>query len=306
MANNRHNVVFADPTVDIVFKKIFSEEEYSAAAIDLINSFIPGLEVKSITHLNTVLERQTKTERTSIIDVLAMDDEGNNFVIEMQSKIHPYFRERMVFYASKVISHLKKDKKNGEKKKHYYDIKGTYVIAFIDDDMSRYDHDDDFSKPIIHYHCVNSDTGNKMVSAPEYFFVQLRKDEKSIQKLSDNEKKWLTLLRESKFMTKVPVNYADNPAVQAYFEASRYMNMTSDEQIRYDQIMDNKYDIALHEEMICNKAKEEGRAEGLEEGRTEGEAKKQLEIARAMKAKGLEISMIAECTGLTEEQIKEL
>lgn len=286
-------MVFADPTVDIVFKKIFSEEEYSAAAIDLINSFIPGLEVKSITHLNTVLERQTKTERTSIIDVLAMDDEGNHFVIEMQNKVHPYFRERMVFYTSKVIGQLKK-----RKKKNYYDIKGTYVIAFINDDMARYDNDDDFCQPIIHYHCVNSVTGNILKSAPEYFFVQLRKDAENLQKLSENEKKWLTLLRESKFMTEVPVAYADNPAIQAYFEASRYMNLSSTEQIQYDQIMDNKYDIALHEEMICNKAK----AEGREEGRADSK----LEIAKAMKAKGLDVSMIAECTGLTEEQIKQL
>ncbi|MCQ2185423.1 MAG: hypothetical protein MJY92_01690, partial [Bacteroidales bacterium] len=50
----------------------------------------------------------------------------------------------------------------------------------------------------------------------------------------------------------------------------------------------------------------EGRAEGRAEGLEEGEAKKQLEIARAMMAEGIPVAVIVKCTGLTEEQIKEL
>ena len=53
-----------------------------------------------------------------------------------------------------------------------------------------------------------------------------------------------------------------------------------------------------------------GRAEGIAEGRAEGIAEGRMEergkMARMMKAKGLEISLISEMTGLSEEEILRL
>ena len=63
-------------------------------------------------------------------------------------------------------------------------------------------------------------------------------------------------------------------------------------------------------ETIIYTAKVEGRTEGKAEGLAEGEAKGRAEgktdVARAMKAKGLEISLISELTGLSEEEIQRL
>ncbi len=53
------------------------------------------------------------------------------------------------------------------------------------------------------------------------------------------------------------------------------------------------------------KGLEKGKIEGRIEGLAEGELKSKLLIARNMLAKGLEISIIAELTGLTEEEIME-
>ena len=49
-----------------------------------------------------------------------------------------------------------------------------------------------------------------------------------------------------------------------------------------------------------------GRAEGEKFGLARGAAQEKREIAKTMKAKGLEIAMIAELTGLTSEEIAEL
>ena len=69
---------------------------------------------------------------------------------------------------------------------------------------------------------------------------------------------------------------------------------------------------------IIYTAKIEGRAEGKAEGLAEGEAKGRVEgraeglaegktdVARAMKTKGLESSLISELTGLSEEEIRKL
>ena len=85
-----------------------------------------------------------------------------------------------------------------------------------------------------------------------------------------------------------------------------YYSMTKQERMAYDEHLNN---IAI-ELGIVDAAKweglEEGRAEGLAKGRAEGEINKGLEIARQMKAEGLPVEMIARCTGLSMEQIKDL
>ena len=50
----------------------------------------------------------------------------------------------------------------------------------------------------------------------------------------------------------------------------------------------------------------EGRVEGRAEGRAEGEINKAKKIASDMKKKGLELSLISELTGLTEDEILSL
>ena len=47
----------------------------------------------------------------------------------------------------------------------------------------------------------------------------------------------------------------------------------------------------------------EGEAKGRAEGKIEGLAEGKMEVARAMKAKGLGMALISELTGLSEEEI---
>lgn len=50
--------------------------------------------------------------------------------------------------------------------------------------------------------------------------------------------------------------------------------------------------------------KEEGIKEGIKEGKEEGKEEVKLEIARNMKAKGFEIEIISEVTGLMPEEVR--
>ena len=50
MKNKR---VFADPTVDFAFKRIFGTEKYKAATIGLLNSIIEGVNIVDVEFRNT-------------------------------------------------------------------------------------------------------------------------------------------------------------------------------------------------------------------------------------------------------------
>ena len=58
----------------------------------------------------------------------------------------------------------------------------------------------------------------------------------------------------------------------------------------------------MFEEIVRKRAKEE-REEALEEGREEGEQKKALETAKNFLENKIDPNLIAECTGLTLEQV---
>ena len=51
---------------------------------------------------------------------------------------------------------------------------------------------------------------------------------------------------------------------------------------------------------------EEGKAEGLAEGEASGRAEREIEMAKALKDKGVAIDIIAETSGLSKEEIEKL
>jgi predicted transposase/invertase (TIGR01784 family) len=75
-------------------------------------------------------------------------------------------------------------------------------------------------------------------------------------------------------------------------------DMTPDELSEYMADLDN-YEATYGLEAT---ARRRGREEGLEEGRGE----RSLEIARALKEKGIDLQVIVDCTGLSAEEVAAL
>ena len=85
-------------------------------------------------------------------------------------------------------------------------------------------------------------------------------------------------------------------------ETCMFANMNEDLQMTYVRRMmadwDRKGQLAT--------AKMQGLEEGRVEGRAEGREQERLKMARAMKAHGMDASVIADITGLPLKQIEEL
>ena len=85
-------------------------------------------------------------------------------------------------------------------------------------------------------------------------------------------------------------------------ETCMFANMNEDLQMTYVRRMmadwDRKGQLAT--------AKMQGLEEGRAEGRAEGREQERLKMARAMKAHGMDASVIADITGLPLKQIEEL
>ena len=115
---------------------------------------------------------------------------------------------------------------------------------------------------------------------------------------------------------------AQNSVFQKLAEIADVSSLTKEERLHYDEAL-RKYRDTLcvlegaelrgekrGEAKGLAKGLAKGRAEGLAKGREEGLAKgraeERIEIARNMKAKGLPVDLIAECSGLSPEEISQL
>lgn len=91
---------------------------------------------------------------------------------------------------------------------------------------------------------------------------------------------------------------ASAPGLEEVKERLKLDRMTKDELNAYYRHLDNI--VILRDNIFTERA--EGRAEGL----AEGFDKANRQHARSMKAKGIPVSLIAEITGLSDQEIKEL
>lgn len=276
--------VFADARVDFAFKRIFGTERFKDATIGLINSIIKGIGVVDIEFCGTEYTRETANGKTICIDIVCKALDGTRFIVEMQRARRQTFQERMVYYTSKMISNI--DVSKGDKK---YEIPFTYVIAFTDFPLI----DVDFMKPDsykLHYITKDVESGHKMPGSTEIFFFDLSRFNKSLDEITDSTDYWVYLLKEVRNLTDVPDQIPREKCFDSFFEASKQANFTKDEKMEYDKAMMDELDY----QSALYTAKVEGREESS------------IEIARNLKAKGLDVNMIAECTGLSIQKIEAL
>jgi predicted transposase/invertase (TIGR01784 family) len=93
-----------------------------------------------------------------------------------------------------------------------------------------------------------------------------------------------------------------DPNIKAAIEFLKESNYTKTELEAYDRYWDS---ISSEKTLIFG-AFDEGKLEGKLEGQLEGKLEATTEIAKTLKNAGIELSVIAKYTGLSEEEIEKL
>ena len=85
-----------------------------------------------VTYLPTEQYGLNDTERRAVFDLLCVDQNQQNFIIEMQRASQPDFAERSIFYLSRAIS------ASMEKGGYDYHILPTYSVNLLDFELPEY------------------------------------------------------------------------------------------------------------------------------------------------------------------------
>ena len=104
MTDSRPAYPLLDPTLDIVFRRFFADEEAKDLLIDFLTAVLkPSKPIVDIEPYARVNEDKTATEKEVVLDLVVTLDGGDRVNLEMQCRLHDAFGDRIVFYGARVV-----------------------------------------------------------------------------------------------------------------------------------------------------------------------------------------------------------
>lgn len=296
---------YLNPKADLTFKLLFGENP------DLVKSLLnallplePGHEIERVEYATPEMIPENPGKKNSIVDVRCHENNGREFIVEMQLYWSDEFRQRVMLNASKAVV---KQAGTGE---DYSLIQPVYSLNLVNEGLNL----GDSVGPEEYYHhyaVVNVEHTDRILEGFHFVFIDLKKfTPKTIA-----EKKmavlWLRFLTEIDEQTQqVPEELLENPDTRKalqILEKSAY----NDSQLQaYSDFWMALVDERVLREGSYKKGKAEGLAEGVAKGeakgRAEGRAETITENARNLKANGVSVEIIAKSLGLTADEIEAL
>lgn len=120
---------FLDPKNDYAFKKVFGTEKHKPILIHFLNDILkPSHPIQSVSFLPTIQDPEAAAKKQSIVDVLCKDQEGFQYIVEMQVAHSEAFVERAQYYACKAYA---SQGKKGQKYKFLRPVIFLAITNFV-------------------------------------------------------------------------------------------------------------------------------------------------------------------------------
>ncbi len=295
--------------LDKGFKTVFGVKQ---VAIDFINAVLEGeRQVKDLTYIDKEIQPEVIEQRTVIFDFLCEDVDGAKFIVEMQNCPQRYFFNRGFYYLCRTVS---RQGETGDDWK--YDLCPVYGIYLLNFSLPESTH---WRTDVI---MANEATGKAFGE------VKLKQIYLSFDQFNLNKEECKSPLESSMYILK-NMNIFDmspfkeeNEAFKRLLNVANLAALTPRERAIYDENLKNYRDWRATLEYAAEEAEEKGlkrglekglqkgmekgMEEGLEKGKAEGLAEGQRLIAINLKKQGIDIEIIAQCTGLSVEEIDKL
>nr|WP_226904982.1 Rpn family recombination-promoting nuclease/putative transposase [Pedobacter schmidteae] len=284
--------LYVDPFNDWSFKRIFASEAHKEVILAFLNEVLKGKRrIKTIIYGKNDHPGEIKEDRGSVFDFTCTDFDGTQFFVEVQRQRQKYFKERSLFYASRLISDLApKGKRNWP-----YNLKEVYSISLLE----RFCLGGTDADSYMHNVCLcDTKTGKPFYHKLHFIYIEMVKFTKKQAELTSALDQWLYALKNAREMQQEPL-FLNAPELATFFDLANYANLTPIERDMYRTAQQRQWDY----DNAIDYAREEGIEQGHERGLVKGQYSKAMEIASEMRKKGFAIKVIAEITKLSVEEI---
>ena len=277
---------YLNPKADMTFKLVFGE--HPDLVMSLLNALLPLPEdgqIESVEYLTPEMVPENPTKKDSIVDVRCKDQQGRQFIVEMQLYWNEEFKRRVLLNASKAIV------RQLDKGEDYSLIQPVYCLSLVNDKAFDYETDEFYHD----YAIVDVEHTDRHIEGLRYVFVELPK----FKPQSIAEKKmavlWLRFLTEiAEDTIEAPAELLENEATRKALGLVEKSAMTEGQLYAYERFWMSVVDERILREAAAKKSYNDG----MEKGR--------IDIAKKMKQKGISSDLIAEMTGLSNDVIESL
>ena len=210
-----------------------------------------------------------KGGKVTIVDVKAKDQNNKNYIVEMQVAEVDGFDKRVLYYASKSYS---SQINRGDL---YEKLNPTFFIGILDFTVTSN------ANYISRHKILDIETSENFISDVEFNFIELPKFTKKESELTTVMDQWVYFIKNAENLEVIPESVEDEGLKNAYEDAAIH-NWTKEDLDAYDYVLMREQD---------------------DRGRI---TKVQKDIAKKFLNTGSAIETIAENTGLTVEQVRNL
>ena len=299
---------YFNPYTDFGFKKLFGEEGSKDLLIDFLNQLLPAHhQIAQLSFKNPENFSNTAEERKAIFDIYCESASGERFIVEMQKAKMHFFKDRSLFYSTFPI------REQGQKGVWNFRLLPVYFIAILDFVYDEKEDERKFRRDV----CLKDQDGDVFYDKLHFKFLQMPLFNKQEHELETHFDKWVYFLKHLEDFDHIPA-ILNEPIFTKGFEIASIAHLNADQYDAYIKsvlayneakaVLDTAYQEGKVEGK--NEGLIEGKAEGLMEGKLKGKIEGQLgekfEVAKSMLNKGFDISLIADITKLSEQDIKTL
>ncbi len=310
---------FLDVRTDYAFKKVFGSEESKEILLSFLNAVIVFADEAKITDLTIVDPYQIpliKGMKDTYVDVKALLSNGRRVIVEMQVLNVEGFEKRVLYNAAKAYS------AQLHRAEPFSGLEPIIAVTVTDFEMFS-----DIEQVITCFRLIEKETLIEYSDDIELIFIELPKFVKTEDELKTVTDKWIYFIKHAGSLAYVPETLNQEPIDRA-FQIANTAGLSEEEL----EVQHRRRDFIWLQKGSLDKARKDGLKEGIAEGIAQGVAQGvaqgiqqgiqqgiaqgvargvaqgriegKVEIVRSMKKRNMDISMIAELTGLTAEEVR--
>ncbi|WP_256010183.1 Rpn family recombination-promoting nuclease/putative transposase [Desertivirga xinjiangensis] len=286
---------YIDATSDFGFKKLFGCEPNKPLLIAFLNEiFIGKHEITDLVFLKNEHQGEDKNTAKVILDISCIDNQGNYFLVELQSTDQRFFKDRCLYYSSRFISDIAP---KGAVDLWKYELPPVYLIAVMD----RFSFEDSLPGQYIRrVSLMDNETGKEFYHKLGFIYIQLAAFEKAEEDVKTGLEQWLFIIKHLSKFVDIP-SFITKPIFKRLFKIAEVAALTKEERMAYETSLKDKWDRQNQLDFAVEKA--------IEKTIEDERAKAALaieNIARNFKALNVPVADIAKATGMSIDEIERL
>lgn len=272
---------------DYGFKYVFGKIANKEIIIAFLKEVIPDRKIVDIEQLRNEQIPYTRGGKKSRFDLYCKTDDGTRVIIEMQNHQEADFVDRAIYYSTFPVQEQVEE---GQENYLFAPIYSISILNFNLDELRGE------TKIKSAFRLKEIETSKVLSDKYTFIFIELKKFKKTLEEIEQGNilERFYYCLRYMEYLDERPVELQQE-IFQKLFSAANVATMSKQEFKEYQETMRTERDL--------NSIKWTAEKQGLEKGIAQGKREQSVLIARNLKTQGIPSVTIAQCTGLSIEEI---